>query len=224
MQREPYPLLLSLASAVLTFLGLAAAALGVKWGAAPPPGDALTAAWLYVNILWTLTWTILWPAAALRPGAAALPCGWQWAAILVGAFPSLGIAAFLSSVTLPRIAVMLALQLAISLLIAAILRLNSRFPRSAQALFALVAALTLAGPVAAFLWAEFFPLAARGWLHALPLFVVSQAAGTPRAGTPNPPFPWIAVMVYAAVAGLLLLAAGAGPAQKKAPGTDVPRA
>jgi hypothetical protein len=223
MQREPYPLTLSLASALLTALGLAAAALGVKWGAAPPPGDALASAWLFVNILWALGWIILWPAAALRPGSTPIPLRWQWAAIVVGAIPSLGTAAYLSSVTLPRFAIMFALQLATGLLVAAILHL-ARFHRATRALCALLAALTLAGPIVAFLWTEFFPLAARGWFHALPLFVVAQAAQTPDAGTPPPPSHWIAAVLYTTVAGLLLLIARPGHAQEKAPGTDVPRA
>jgi hypothetical protein len=224
MEREPYPLFLGLAFALLTNLGLAAVALGVQWGAAPPSDLALDSAWLYINVLWTLGWILLWPAAALRPGGAPIPLRWQWAAILVGAFPSFGIAAFLSGVTFPRIIVMLALQLTFGLLIAAILRLHSRFPRSAQALLALVATLTLAGPIAAFLWFELFSLASRGWFHALPLFVVRQAAQTPHAVTAPQSFLWMAVALYAAVACLLLLAARVGRAQKKAPGTQVPRA
>jgi hypothetical protein len=224
MQREPYPLTLSLASALLTTLGLAAVALGIQWGAAPPPGDALPFAWLYVNILWTLTWVVVWPAAALRPGAAPMPLRWQWAAILVGAVPALGLAAFLSGTTLPMIAAMLALQLAAGLLVLGILRLHDTFPAAAQILFTLLAAATLVGPVAAFLWTQFFPLGGRGWFRALPLLTVARTTEAPRAGSSLPTSLWIVAAVYAAAGALLLLAASIGSAHEKAPGTHVPRA
>jgi hypothetical protein len=219
MQRELYPLALSLTSALLTALGLMAAALGIQWGAAPPPGEALPCAWLDVNILWSLVCLIVWPAAALRNP---LPFRWQWAAILVGALPSLGIAAFLSGVTVLMIAAMLALQFAAVLMVAGILRLRFRFPSVAHVLLILLTAATLAGPVAAFLWAEFFPLAPHGWLQALPLLAVAHAAQSPPEGSMTAT--WIIITLYTIAAGLLLLAAGARKAQQKAPGNELPRA
>src|SRR5450755_403943 len=92
----PFPLALTLAAILTTSLGLTAAALALKWGPAPPPGDALQSSWLYVNIMLTLTWLILWPAFALfnisRTPRRLLV---DLAALLIAAIPATGIAAFL---------------------------------------------------------------------------------------------------------------------------------
>jgi hypothetical protein len=225
MPREPFPLLLSLAAAATTCLGLIAAALGIKWGSPPPPGDALPNAWLYVNILWMLTTLILWPATALRPRAtpAAIPLRWQAAGLLTSVVPSVVVSAFLSSITVPMIASMLALQLSVTLLMLAILHLHPHFPHAAEALYALLAALTLLGPIAAFLWTQFFPLFPRSWFNALPLMTVASAATASKLGSP-PLALWLTAAIQIILAGIIYLLTLFPSAQKKAPGTEVPRA
>jgi hypothetical protein len=223
MPREPFPLLLSLATALITGLGLLAAALGIKWGSPPPPGDALPNAWLYVNILWALTTLIFWPAAALFPRASrSLPLFWQAAGLLAGVLPALIVSAYLSSITLSMLAHMLALQFASTLLMLAILHLHPRFPRASEILYALLAAFVLLGPIAAFLWAQFFP-SGSAWSSALPLLTVAQVAATPKTG-PVTLALWLAPVLQVALAGVLFLWTQIPSAQKKAPGTEVPRA
>jgi hypothetical protein len=226
MPREPYPLLLSLAAALTTGLGLIAAALGIKWGSPPPPGDALPNAWIYVNVLLTLTTLILWPAAQLRPRSLRhhFPLLWQAAAMSVAVLPALSISAFVSNATFPMIGRMLILQGSFGLLALAILHLHTRLPAVADVLIGILAALTLLGPVAAFLWSQFFPLASQSWFSLLPLASVARAAN-PTASTGSATAnPWITAPLYAASAVLILLLAAASGAQKKAPGTEVPRA
>lgn len=230
MTREPYPLALSITSAVMTSLGLAAAAWGIKWGSPPPPppsGDALRAAWLYVHVMWMLTWLIVWPAAALRPAPSRhgdIPLSWQWAAILVGAIPAVGLAGFLANVSGPMIGIMLALQMGTSVLMAGILKLNERMPAPAGALAGLLAAAVTFGPVGAFLWTQFFPLAWRGWFLGVPLMTVAQAARQPTDAAGISPFLWGIAGLHGVLGMLLILAARAGEAQRKAPGMEVPRA
>jgi hypothetical protein len=223
MPREPFPLLLSLAAALTTGTGLIAATLGIKWGSPPPPGDALPNAWLYVNILWTLTTLILWPAAALFPRASrALALSWQAAGLLAGVLPALIVSAYLSNITLPMLVYMLALQFASTLLMLAILHLHTRFPRVSEVFYTLLAASVLLGPIAAFLWAQFFP-SGSDWSSALPLLTVAHAATAPKAG-PATSALWLAPLLQVVLAGILFLWTTIPSAQKKAPGTEVPRA
>jgi len=230
MTRERYPLALSIASVLMTWLGLAAAAGGIKWGSPPPPGDALRAAWLYVHVMWMLMWLIVWPAAALRPAPPSsprrsdVPLIWQWAGILVGAIPAVGLAGFLSNVTLPMAGIMLALQIGASVLVSGILQLHERMPTVAGTLAGLLAAAVALGPVAAFLGAQFFPLAWRGWFLGLPLLTVAQAAGQPAADAGISPVLWGIAGLHAVLGMLLILAARSGGAPKKAPGVEVPGA
>ena len=224
MARETYPLGLSLATVVMTSLGLAAAALGIKWGAAPPPGDALREAWLYVQVMGMLTWLIVWPAAALRPRRGEVPLIWQWAAIVVGAIPAVGLAGFLSNVTWPMIGIMLALQIGAGVLVAGILKLHEQRPALAGTLAGLLAAAGVMGPVAAFVWTEFFPLAWRGWFLGLPLLTVAQAARQPAEHASASPFLWGIAGLHGVLGMLLILAARADGAQRKAPGNELPRA
>src|SRR5215468_7257478 len=69
-----FPLGLCIASITTTSLGLSAAALGIKWGAAPPPGDALQSAWLYVHEMLMFTLLVIWPALDLLPHRANPSC------------------------------------------------------------------------------------------------------------------------------------------------------
>jgi hypothetical protein len=225
MPREPYPLLLNLAAALTTSLGLIAAAVGIKWGSPPPPGDALPNAWLYVHVLWILTTLILWPAAALRPRAsgAVVPLPWQAASLLAGVVPAVAISAYLSSIHLTQIAPLLALQFSATLLALSVLHLRSRCPSAAEMLFVLLAAVTLLGPVAAFLWTQFFPLAPRGWFAALPLVAVVDIATAAKTAGAAPAL-WLTPALQAGLAGVLFLLTQLPSAQKKAPGTEVPRA
>jgi len=224
MAREKYPLALSLASVGMTSLGLTAAALGIKWGSAPPPGDALREAWLYVQVMGMLMWVIVWPAAALRPRRGDVPLVWQWAAILVGAMPAAGVAGFLSNVTLPMIGIMLALQMGASVLVLGILKWHERIPALAGTLAGLLAAAGVMGPVAAFVWVQFFPLAWRGWFLGLPLLTVAQAAQRPAAEAGVSPFLWGIAGLHAVLGMLLILGARPGGAQRKAPGKEMPGA
>ena len=224
MTREPFPLALGIATIVMTSLGLAAAAWGIKWGSPPPPGDALRNAWLYVHVMWMLTWLIVWPAAALRPRRGGMPTVWQWAAILVGAIPAVGLAGFLSNVSGPMIGIMLALQIGASVLVAGLLKLHEWRPAMAGTLAGLLAAACALGPVAAFLWTQFFPLAWRGWFLGSPLLTVAQAAQQPADEAGVSPFLWGIAGLHAVLGLLLVLAARSGDAQRKAPGMEVPGA
>jgi len=224
MARETYPLGVSLTSVAMTSLGLTAAALGIKWGSPPPPGDALRAAWLYVHVMGMLTWLIVWPAAALRPRRGEAPLLWQGAAILVGDIPAVGLAGFLSNVTLPMIAIMLALQIGAGVLVMGILKLHEQTPAPAGALAGLLAAAGVMGPVAAFVWIQFFPLAWRGWFLGLPLLTVARAAGQSAEHADSSPFLWGIAALHAGLGALLMLAACSGAARRKAPGSELPGA
>jgi hypothetical protein len=226
MPRQPYPLILSLAAALTTGLGLMAAALGVKWGSPPPAGDALPEAWLYVNVLWAFTILIIWPAMALWPRAEGrhVPVFWQAAGMIAGALPALAVGAYVSNATLTMIIRISALQLGGAFLILAILRLRARFSMVGDVLVGILGAFTLLGPIAAFLWLQFFPRAAEGWFAVLPLVNVVQVAGAAAPGGPDGGSPWAVAGVYVAGGAILLFVAGIGGAQRKAPGTEVPGA
>ncbi len=177
----PSPLAFCLAAIVLTWAGLAAAALGIKWGATPPPGDALRLSWTYVQIMQLLASAFLWPAMSWRQPGTLLRRHLilQAAALFTSALPSLVVAAFLSAVTVPVITACLALQLGIALLVMGILTAGHRAQGAA---FVLFTAWIAAGPVAAFLWNNFFPRASDDWISSLPaVAVVRVAAGSATA-------------------------------------------
>ena len=163
MTRERYPLGLCLAAIVATSLGLTAAALGIKWGAAPAPGDALRNAWLYVHLMAAFTWLLVWPAAALRPSQRELlrprELVWSYAAIWIGMLPAVGVSALLAATPAYALATALAVELAISVFVLGVLALAGRLHApTATALLAMVLAMVaVMGPIAGFVWLEFFP-------------------------------------------------------------------
>ena len=219
MPRESFPLGLSFATLLTTGLGLAAAAWGIQWGA-PSSGNTLANAWLYVNVMWMVTWLVIWPALALRPRhstvAAAIAPAWQWSAILMAALPIELVAAFVAAIPLAASARMLALQSAASLFGLGLIQRYHQFPRATALLAELMTALTLAGPVAAFIYAQFFPTASHPWFIACPLLAVGFAATGP-ASAPL----WIPSALLG-FPGLLLLILGSH--HEKAPDTAVPGA
>lgn len=222
MTREPYPLTLSLLTLATTSLGLAAAALGVQWGAAPA-GDALPLAWLYVHVMLTFTWLIVWPALALLPMArprVAEAAWWEALAIGSGAIPAVLVAGFVTGVSPPAAGIMLILQLGAAVLMAGCLQCHRRFSAISAAGIGLLAALTLTGPIAAFLLAQFFPTtAAANWI----LFPLLATGHTAAALTSPAEARLICVLAATELlVGLLLLGLARG--QEKAPGTPVPRA
>jgi hypothetical protein len=198
-----FPIVPCLVAILLTSAGLAAAALNIRWSAAPPPDrtDALEAAWPYVHALLALLWLIAWPALALarrRPAtpdalqAARAALAWDFTAISAGAIPALLLAAFLSSIT-PALALrMFALQASLALLAGGTLAfaLGNRLLEALAT--GLLAALAVAGPLAVYFWAEFFPAAGDGWFTFLPLIAVARAA---RDGPPAPAFWWLIAII-----------------------------
>ena len=206
MTRERYPLGLCLAAIVMTSLGLTAAALGIKWGAAPASGDALRNAWLYVHLMAAFTWLLVCPAAALRPSQGPFLSRsnllWQFAALWTGMIPALATATLLTSPGAPLFASTIALQIALSLFVMGTLALSGRFasPTLHVLLATLLVILAVIGPIAAFLIAEFHPRTSTAWQQVLPPLALARA--TPTAGT------WLLAAAYGVLGGAMLALAG----------------
>ncbi len=201
-----------IAAIALTGLGLLAAGLGIKWGAAPPPGDALRSSWFYVNIMLLATWLVFWPAWPPRSnppaGRAAQMLG-QWSCLALGAIPALCVSAFLSGVTFRVAAAPLLMQLAFSLFAAGLLTFahRTRRPSTAAAAACILSALALAGPVLLFIASNFFPKINGNWAAALPAICLSQTLSPAASGSAMPHAPALAAATYALIGLILLLAA-----------------
>jgi hypothetical protein len=211
MIRERYPLGLCIAAIVATWLGLSAAALGVKWGAASGAGDALSSAWLYVQVMAALSWLLIWPAAALRPSSRPLLSAtellWQFAALWMGMVPALATAACLSAIPATPLLTAMGYQFAMGVFAMGALALCGRVdsPAVSALVAALPAGLALMGSVGVFVCSEFFPHIGRGWQVLLPLPLMARAACPPDGWSPGGGF-WLAASAYA-FAGMAVLAA-----------------
>ena len=167
MAETKYPLFLTLLAIVATWVALAAAALNVQWGAAPPARDGNTFpwAWGYVQVAAGLVFVLGWPAYALRPGQQAFFTGrnllWQWGALGVGMVPAMTSAAVLSAVSLGTIAGGLVLLVGVSGLAMGLLWVAGRFPRSSPWVVTFLVVVTIVVPIGGFVLHEFFPRA--GW-------------------------------------------------------------
>jgi hypothetical protein len=216
-----FPLGLCAAQIVVTSLGLSAAALGIRWGAAPPlppaRGDALDLAWLYVNIMLLLGSLLVWPSIALSrfrntpqleppllPPPFARLLLWDIAALIIGALPALGVAAFVSATPQWPLETTLVLQAAMMLFALGVL--SCCWGRGAweSAGAGLLGALALAGPVIVYFWLEFFPRAPDRWFVGVPPLALFRASSVTAL---SPELLWVAA-AYAAV-GLLLFILGA---------------
>jgi hypothetical protein len=183
---------LTITSILFTWAGLAAAALGVKWGNAPAPGDALREAWIYVAIMALLAVGVAWPmfARSCLPRPSAL---WQGGGLLIGAIPSLVVAAFLSGTSVETAAATIGILVGVAVLAAGGLSGGRLGP-------ALLAAWIAGGPVAAFIWQDFLGSASRAWIAVTPCIAISRAAGGGSLVTA-----WLVAIVHGA-AGCALLA------------------
>ena len=224
MKPERYPLGLSILATCTTCAGLSCATLGLKWGSAPAPGDALPLAWLYVHIMLGLTWLLLWPALALRPKAIAVaaPAGalWDALALAIGALPAVIIAGVVSAASPNAVGLMFALQAGCALLAAGIIACAPSNPLLAAWAVAILAGLTLIGPILVFISQQFFRSVTGGWLNLFPLVAIGRAA-TAVHGPAEARALWAAACGQM-LAGVLLL--GIRSVQEKTPGTQVPRA
>jgi hypothetical protein len=202
-----FPLRLSIVAILLTSLSFPAAALGIRWGTGVPPPfttDAFSFAWIYANSLQVLVWLILWPAAAFYPARNLSPRQtlYDLVALCICAFPPLTLSATLSDISLVRALPMLALQLSLALFAAGLILFTTPRSHLMQSLAAgLTASLALAGPLAVYLSAEFFPAAPDSWYPTIPLLAVSHAART----TVSAPIFWCIAATYALVGIVLIL-------------------
>jgi hypothetical protein len=183
-----FPLGMCILGIVLPSLGLAAAALNVRWGASASPDrtDALEASWMYVNVLLALGWLVAWPMAALRgrsrmgvpvPAAERREMlGWEVAALAIGAIPGMGVAAFLSGITPVAAIPMLFLQGCLAAAAWGAMRLATGHSQAEAVTVGALTAVAVAGPLAVYFWAEFFVAAGGGWFMAVPLMAVAHAA------------------------------------------------
>ena len=209
LSRAGFPSGLCLLSVAITWLGLAASAAGLKWGAAPAPGDALRSSWPYVQMMWVVMWLVGWPMAALRPARLAAGGGigrlfWEWVAVAIGAIPAVTMGSFLSNISAPAIGCMTALQVSWSLLAMGMLAWATRPGARAMAacIAGLLAMLAFAGPVLVYLQNEFFPTLWSGWFIGVPAIAVFRAAPADPSALP-PALWWTAA--GDAVIGLALL-------------------
>jgi len=205
-----FPLGLCILGITSTSSGLLAAALSVKWGAAPPTGDALPFAWLYVNVMLAFTWLIVWPAVALRPNRTGGPALTRLlvndaAALAIAAVPALGTAAFLSDIINFTTTLVVFQQAGIALFSMGVLAVSisgrDKYPTLPGLAAGLLATLTCAAPVFAFLWSNFFPRAPQGWSSALPLVAIHRAARNTSSSNAG----WWIAAAYAFVGTALIL-------------------
>jgi hypothetical protein len=174
-QAERFPLTLAIAAIIATGLGLAASALAIQWGASTPTPDALESSWQYVNIALVWTFILVWPAISLnraRLGKATLLL--ELAVLLVAATPAMGIAAFLTQVTIHMILFSAALQIAFALFAAGAMAWRRTIGPGVIA--GILAAVAVALPIAGYIWAEFFPAASQSWRTFIPTVAASRAA------------------------------------------------
>jgi hypothetical protein len=207
-QSLPFGLLAG--SIVITSLGLSAAVVGIRWGAAPPHrSDALELAWTYVNVMWMLTWLVVWPAVALARPRSAGPHSrlttngllWDLVTLLVAAIPAVGVATLLSGIHGAMLFRMLSLQVGAGILTMGALACCRR-PSGQGIAVGFLAALAAVGPVIVYFWSEFFSLAPRAWTIAVPLMAVATASQEPGASV----IWWIAGGYALVGIGLLYLA------------------
>lgn len=192
---ETWPTILCLASIAMTWAGLTVAATGVKWGVAPPPGDALPTAWQHVNIMLLLTIGVVWPAIAMRGRTLARrELLWQVAAVFTGAVPSVLVAAFVAGAGMQTVSATLAMQVGLAILLMGVIR--ARIAMAAT----LVAAWLLGGPIAAFIWRDLFPGRWDGWKCGVPTMVLG-GTGSGFTGC------WVLAGILA-VAGIVVWCAG----------------
>jgi hypothetical protein len=175
VQGERFPLALAIAGIVATGLGLAASALAIQWGASAPKPDALEFSWQYVNVALVCTFMLVWPAISLeraRLGKGTLL--WDLAVLLLAATPAMGVAAFLTQVTLRMILLSAALQIAFAMFAAGAMAWRRAIGPGVIA--GTLAAVAVALPIMGYVWAEFFPAAAQSWRTFIPAVAASRAA------------------------------------------------
>ena len=176
------------AAILMTWLGLLGAGLNLQWSAAPPTGDGLRSSWLYTNIMVGFLWLLFWPAAAMRGVPRA---SWrsdllfQWLAMLIGAIPSLWLAAFFSGTPAGTIGSAAFTQLSFSIFSGSLIALARKYPGAGIQSFAafFLAAPATVGPVFYFLLWNFFPTIPTGWSVALPPMCTARAAQLPAPST-----------------------------------------
>lgn len=167
-----FSLTLCITTMVLLGAALAAALLGVQWGADIPPGDALPLAWLYVNLALAAAVFLVWPALTLRGEPATRRQHlWDLAAVGIAAIPALGVAAWLAQVDLTHAVGTLALQSAFALLALAVLT-QRRLPATGRAVVLITLMLFL--PLLAYIQREFAPATPSAWHAFLPPLALTR--------------------------------------------------
>ena len=185
-----FPLGLCLAAMATVGVGIAAVVMGVQWGAASPRAEILDAMWLYVNVCVTVVILCVWPAMRMRGLAQAMPSGapaplgmapgepslvWDLCTLAVAFVPALAVAAWASDVAGARVWQMVVLQLSFSVLAMGTMTWWKR--EGLQAWMTLGLLMALVGlPLAAYVQADFFPAAGRGWFGYSPLLAIYDAA------------------------------------------------
>jgi hypothetical protein len=187
------------ATIVLTGMGLLLAAGNVSW---TDQSDALNDVWVYVNVALGAAWLVAWPAAALANGFALprrptrIAVLLEFATILMGATPAMGVAGAVAWPGWQTVAQSIAVQGAVALLAMGVLTWRAR--SFGGLLGVLLAVLALGLPIAGYVSAEFYPAAGESWRAFVPLAAVARAA----SGEATEMFRWV-VGIFAVVGGAL---------------------
>jgi len=161
-ERTHFPLGVCAASILVTGVGLAFAAGGVRWGV--EGGETIGLAWVYANCAMVVMWMVAWPMMRGRDLA------WDFAAIILGAIPAMGVASFLAGMTMENIGAMAALQIAVGILACGVMARCEKMAAGTLGILAVVM------PVVVYVWTEFFGVSDAGWFWGVPLVAVTRVA------------------------------------------------
>ncbi len=209
----------ALSAAVVTGLGLTAAALDCRWSADGNRATWWHLAFVYVNQAMIVLWLLVLPSVAGGQRAAtvvksgASPAGIAGAVCLaaaVASVPAYVWSAWMSQIAWINISALLLLQGVMGLLsIAAGVWLH-RVSKTAQVyVMGLLAAIVIGGPMLIYLQAEFLPESADGWRWFVPAFQIAREAHRFQSVHL---FWSIAVYGFCGLCGLVAAAFGAGVA------------
>jgi hypothetical protein len=163
----------------------------VQWGAARTSADGLPATWVYVSIALALMWCVVWPAVP-RKGK----LGWRLIAVAIGAIPAIIVGAWVTDAGAAAVTKLALLQSAMGVLALGVIAAAER----AKAVLLLLPALSLAGPVAAFVASDFVPSLWSGWQRVVP--TIAAARVSVRGTMPTAELALIATLY--AVSGITL--------------------